>query len=159
VFWSGAISIKKLNCMDVKEQCQVKIWNKFAVLKKLHHNMDNNRDREGIEKNTETVSQWYSAGLGVGWSGFESRQGLRIFLFTTVSRPVLGSTQPPIQWVPRALSLGVKRPGREADYSPSSSAEVKNAFRCTSTPQYAFRAWYCVKKAKESLDCYELKRK
>jgi hypothetical protein len=28
-------------------------------------------------------------------------------------------------WVPGALSLGVKRPGREADYSPLSSAEVK----------------------------------
>jgi hypothetical protein len=26
-----------------------------------------------------------------------------------------------------ALSLGVKRPGREADHSPPSSAEVKNA--------------------------------
>jgi len=36
----------------------------------------------------------------------------------------LGPTQPPIQWVPRALSLGVKRPGREADHSPPSSAEV-----------------------------------
>jgi hypothetical protein len=30
----------------------------------------------------------------------------------------LGPTQPPIQWVPGALSLGVKRPGREADHSP-----------------------------------------
>jgi hypothetical protein len=30
-----------------------------------------------------------------------------------------------IQWVPGALSLGVKRPGREADHSPPSSAEVK----------------------------------
>jgi hypothetical protein len=38
----------------------------------------------------------------------------------------LGPTQPPIQWVPGALSLGVKRPGREADHSPSSSAEVKD---------------------------------
>jgi hypothetical protein len=37
----------------------------------------------------------------------------------------LGPTQPPIQWVPGALSLGVKRPGREADHSPPSSAEVK----------------------------------
>jgi hypothetical protein len=36
-----------------------------------------------------------------------------------------GPTQPPIQWVPGALSLGVKRPGREADHSPPSSAEVK----------------------------------
>jgi hypothetical protein len=30
-----------------------------------------------------------------------------------------------IQWVPGALSLGVKQPGREADHSPLSSAEVK----------------------------------
>jgi hypothetical protein len=30
-----------------------------------------------------------------------------------------------IQWVPGALSLGTKRPGREADYSPPTSAEVK----------------------------------
>jgi hypothetical protein len=36
-----------------------------------------------------------------------------------------GTTQPPIQWVPGALSLGEKRPGREADHSPPSSAEVK----------------------------------
>jgi hypothetical protein len=34
-------------------------------------------------------------------------------------------TQPRIQWLPGALSLGVKRPGREADHSPPSSAEVK----------------------------------
>jgi hypothetical protein len=31
----------------------------------------------------------------------------------------------PVHWVPGALSLEVKRPGREADYSPLSSAEVK----------------------------------
>jgi hypothetical protein len=37
----------------------------------------------------------------------------------------LGPTQPPIQWVPAVLSLGVKRPGREADHSFPSSAEVK----------------------------------
>jgi hypothetical protein len=29
---------------------------------------------------------------------------------------------------------GVKRPGREADHSPPSSAEVKNAWRYASTP-------------------------
>jgi hypothetical protein len=34
-------------------------------------------------------------------------------------------TQPPIQRVAGALSLGVKRPGREADHSPPSSDEVK----------------------------------
>jgi len=42
-------------------------------------------------------------------------------------------TQPPIQWVPASLSPGIKRPKREADQSPSPSAEVKNAWSCTST--------------------------
>jgi hypothetical protein len=44
---------------------------------------------------------------------------------TTASRTALGPTQLPIHWVPGALSPGVKRPGREADQSPLSSAEVK----------------------------------
>jgi hypothetical protein len=46
--------------------------------------------------------------------------------FSTAFIPALGPTQPPIQWVLRALSPGVKRQGREADQSPTSSAEVKN---------------------------------
>jgi hypothetical protein len=54
--------------------------------------------------------------------GFESRQGLGTYLVTTVPRPALRPTQPPIQWVPGALSLGVKRPGREVDHSHPSSA-------------------------------------
>jgi hypothetical protein len=37
----------------------------------------------------------------------------------------MGPMQPPIQWVAGALSMGVKQPGREADNSPPSSAEVK----------------------------------
>jgi hypothetical protein len=72
-------------------------------------------------------------GYGLDERGFESRHGLEIFLFTTASRRSLGSTQPPIQWIPGALSLGVKRPRREADHSLPSSAEVKNAWNFTST--------------------------
>jgi hypothetical protein len=49
-----------------------------------------------------------------------------MFLFSTASRPALGPTQPPTQWVPEALSPGVKRLGLEADHSPSSNVEVKN---------------------------------
>jgi hypothetical protein len=75
-----------------------------------------------------------SLGYGLDDRGLESRQGLEIFLFTTLSRPVLGPTQPPIQWIPGALSLGVKRERREADHSPPSSSEVKNAWSYTSTP-------------------------
>jgi hypothetical protein len=57
----------------------------------------------------------------------------------------LGPTQPPIQWVPGASSLGVKRPGREVDHSAPSGAEVKNAWSYTSTPQYVFMAGCLVK--------------
>jgi hypothetical protein len=63
-------------------------------------------------------------GYGLDDWVFESRQGLGIFFSTITSRPALGPTQPPIQWVPGALSLEVKRQGREADHSPPSSAEV-----------------------------------
>jgi hypothetical protein len=31
-----------------------------------------------------------------------------MFLFATVSKPFLGRTQPPVQWVPSAFFLGVK---------------------------------------------------
>jgi hypothetical protein len=61
-----------------------------------------------------------ATGWTIGVLGFDSRRGLRIFLFSS-----LGPTQPPIQCVQGALSLGVKRPGREADHSPPSSAEIK----------------------------------
>jgi hypothetical protein len=39
------------------------------------------------------------------------------FLSSTAFRPTLGSTQPPIQWVPGAVSPWVERQGREADHS------------------------------------------
>jgi hypothetical protein len=64
-------------------------------------------------------------GLEDQGSMFDSWWGLGIFLFTTMSRMALGPTQHPIQSVPGALFLGVKRPAREADHSPPSSAEVK----------------------------------
>jgi hypothetical protein len=44
------------------------------------------------------------------------------------------ATQPPIQWVSEALSLRLKRPGREADHSPPCCTEVKNEWSYTSTP-------------------------
>jgi len=64
-------------------------------------------------------------GWMIGVLGFNSRWGLGIFLSTAVSRTALGPTQRPIQWVPGALSLGVKWPGREADRSPPYSVDIK----------------------------------
>jgi hypothetical protein len=92
----------------------------------------------------QSVWRW-ATGWIIGVLGFDSQWELGILLFTTVSRTGLGPTQHPIQWVPGALSLGVKLLGRKADHSPPSSSKVKNAWSYTSIPQYVFMVWYLVK--------------
>jgi hypothetical protein len=77
--------------------------------------------------------------LWVGGAKFDSRQGKGIYLFVTASISALGPTQPPVPWIPWALSLGVKRSGREADRSPPSSAEDKNSWSCTSISPICFQ--------------------
>jgi len=89
-----------------------------------------------------TTSLRHSAGLRAGRSGFYGSipgEGWDFFIFTTAPRAALGPTQPPIQGVPGALSLGVKRPWCDADHSPPSSAEVKNAWSYTFTPNTSSR--------------------
>jgi hypothetical protein len=84
---------------------------------------------------------WPSRDLTRAWrrrSRSSSPGGGKNFHFSMSSRPALGSTQPPIQWVPGAPSLGVKRQGREAGHSPPTSAEVNKIWIYTSTPPYAF---------------------
>jgi hypothetical protein len=56
--------------------------------------------------------------------GVQAPLGSRIFSSTSF-RLALGSIQPPIQWVPGALSLGVKQPRHETDHLPPANAEVK----------------------------------
>jgi hypothetical protein len=56
----------------------------------------------------------------------------------------LWSIRSPIQWVPGALSLWIKRPEREANHSLPSSDEVKECVELY-TPPYAFMAWCLVK--------------
>jgi hypothetical protein len=66
-------------------------------------------------------------GLNLGTSvegpGIESQWGLD---FPHPSRPALGPTQPSINGY-RVSFPGVKRPGREVDHPPSSSARVKES--------------------------------
>jgi hypothetical protein len=61
----------------------------------------------------------------------------KIFLLATASRATLGPTQPSIQCVQVAIPPEAKLPGREADHSPPTSAEV-------STPPYVFMVWRLV---------------
>jgi hypothetical protein len=70
------------------------------------------------------ISQRYSAGLRAGWSGV--RIAARDGNFSLHHRVQTGSG-PQLASYPMGSngSLGVKRPGREAENSPPSSAEVK----------------------------------
>jgi hypothetical protein len=62
------------------------------------------------------------------------------FHFSESSRLALRSTQPRVRWVPGALSPGVKRPGREVDHSPPTSAEIKKNVDLYIHSPYAFMA-------------------
>jgi hypothetical protein len=62
-----------------------------------------------------------ATGYGLDGPGIESRWGRD---FPHLFRPVLRPTQTPVQWVPGLSRGGRKRPGRDADPSPPSSAEV-----------------------------------
>jgi hypothetical protein len=85
--------------------------------------------------NVNTVSikagNFSSVGKATCYGLDDTEVGVRVpgrvknFLFFTSSRPALGSTQPPIQWIPGALSPVLKWPELEADHSPPTSAEVK----------------------------------
>jgi hypothetical protein len=80
-----------------------------------------------------------ATGHGLDDRGVRLRGPVGARIFSMSSRPVLWPTQPPIQWVPGALSLGLKRPEREDDHPPT-SAEIKKTWIYTSTSPYAFMA-------------------
>jgi hypothetical protein len=88
-------------------------------------------------------------GYGLDNQGFQHRQGLEIFLFTTISRPALGPTQPTTQWMPEALSLGVKWPVHKADHSPPSTAKDKCMELYLHSP-IRFMAWCSVKNHRDN---------
>jgi hypothetical protein len=85
----------------------------------------------------------YKWRLATGWtterSGFESRKGQEFSLLHVVQT---GSGFHPTSYTmgPGGSFSGVKRPGREADHSPPTSAEVKKMWIYTSTTPYAFMA-------------------
>jgi hypothetical protein len=79
----------------------------------------------------QSVKRW--ARRPRNWCSILGR-GKEIFLFSTSSRPALGTNQPTLQWVPRALSTGVKRP------RSLSNAEVKNMWIYTITCPCVFTA-------------------
>jgi hypothetical protein len=72
---------------------------------------------------------------GLDGPGIEIRWGRD---FSHTSRPTLGPTQPPVQWVPR-LSRGAKRPGRSADHPPLLKCRGQESVELHLYPRLGFR--------------------
>jgi hypothetical protein len=87
--------------------------------------------REGLGPMQATSSIGAVKGLS---HGVKVASFTYICLLSTSSGPVLGPAQPYDQRVPGALSLGIMRPGRGADHSLPTNAEVKHSWIHTLTP-------------------------
>jgi hypothetical protein len=85
-----------------------------------------------------------SYGLDDGGS-ILGRDREQFFLFSSPSTPALGPNPTSHKLGAGGSSAGIKRPGREADHSPSSSAEMKNTWSYTSIPPYVFIVWRLIK--------------
>jgi hypothetical protein len=72
-------------------------------------------------------------GYGLDDGGVGVRVPVRSRMFSTSSRSVLGSTQPPIEWV-----LGITRPEREADHISNQcrSQESVDLYTLPRTPSW-----------------------
>jgi hypothetical protein len=90
------------------------------------------RSRRPVRKLLDTPSYWLDYGLD-DWNSFHC-VGWKFI--SSLPRPdrLWGPTKSPIQWTAWALPVWVKRPGREADQSSTSNAEVKITWSYTPTP-------------------------
>jgi hypothetical protein len=99
-----------------------------------------------------------SVGIGVGY-GLDGRgliNGRGKKYFSTPQRPdqLLRPTQPPIQCVPRDFSLGVKRPEREDDLSPPSSARSRMVELYLHSPLRIYCVVLCSLSTRKTLSFY-----
>jgi hypothetical protein len=92
------------------------------------------RHKAGMFIGTNIIKQSCYSSVGIALSYRLGDRGSRVRFLTGARNSSLhhgvqnGSgahPQPPIQRVPKALYLGLKRPGRVADHSPPTSAEAK----------------------------------
>jgi hypothetical protein len=110
---------------------------------KFHKDRFRHSEVDGGDKNWGSI-----VGVATGFGLDDRGVGVRVPVGSRMfskSRPVLGSTQPPMQWVPRAFSPAVRRPGREADHPSPANAELKKMWIYTSTPSYAFMVWCLIR--------------
>jgi hypothetical protein len=65
---------------------------------------------------------------------------------------------PPIQCIPGAISMAMKRPGRETDHSPLFHAQIISTLSYSSTPPYVFTMWCLIKHRNNIVEFVELLR-
>jgi hypothetical protein len=140
--WLSSVVVRFIKKMNVAI-LSVSPWQ----LQKVVHM---NRKEMAEEFNITYISDWLRAGRPRSRSSspgmvmnflrvvlFDSQdttlgRNQRFFPHYTISRPSQGPTHPPVEWVPGVTSPRVKRPGRKADHSPSTSAEVNKTWIYTS---------------------------
>jgi hypothetical protein len=94
----------------------------------------------------EAESRDSAVGIATGYGldnqgvGVRVLVGARIYTFPCHPDPLWGPPRLLSNVYGGALSLGIKRPKREADHSPPTSAEVKKTWVYTSTSLYVFMA-------------------
>jgi hypothetical protein len=105
----------------------VVLYSEYCIQRGGHIIKITNRFFESVAKpqymgTTVTNQNFIHGEINITLNSGKIRTEARLFSSPKASRPALGPTQPSIQWVPGEISPGVKRPGREADHSPPSSA-------------------------------------
>jgi hypothetical protein len=78
-----------------------------------------------IHLNASFESRGRAVGIATSYGMDRSPGGVKNVHFSLSFRPARGPAQPAIQWVQGAVSPKVSQQGREANYSPATSAEVK----------------------------------
>jgi hypothetical protein len=90
------------------------------------------------------MSRGSAVGIATGHGLHNKGTGVRNPVGTRISsisfREILRPTQPPLQWVPEALSPVVKRQKHEADHSILTCAEVMETYISIATPPNVFTA-------------------
>jgi hypothetical protein len=100
--------------------------------------------------NEFTVQQWMPRQMPAHSDHSETPRMIKNFNFSTSSRPAIGPTQPPIQWIRAVPSQGVERPKCECGHSLPISAEVKSTwiYTCTFPCTFMRRASFAKHRAK-----------
>jgi hypothetical protein len=108
-----------------------------------------------INKVTLLLMQWAGIAQTVKWFVTEWKTGVRFLVgvkfsvFTIMSRPAVGLTQPRIQRVP-----GLKQPELEADRSLATSGDVRMYTILPERPVLAFMTWCSGTDEADFLPCY-----